>query len=256
LLCINLSSNDFVGHAFGPNSLECEDMTYRTDRQLGVFFQWLDETVGAGKWTFALTADHGVAPIVEYAQQFHLRAKRSPLGKADEVKAKLEARLHEQLGISSNEKPLVQKVEDYQVFLQQDYPLLSPADRFAEAQKIVRDWLLAQPDVVAAFTREELIKTGTGKLFQQVQRGFHPRRSGDVLFVLAPYCVPGAKGTTHGSPWHYDTHVPLLLIGCGIRRGEFNQDVSPASLAATVAELAGVDHPSAAIEPSLRDALK
>jgi len=68
--------------------------------------------------------------------------------------------------------------------------------------------------------------------------------------------VPGAKGTTHGSPWHYDTHVPLLLIGCGIQHGAFKNEVSPASLAATVAELAGVDHPSAAIEPSLRDALK
>src|SRR5439155_24440400 len=157
LLCINLSSNDFVGHAFGPNSLEVEDMTYRTDRQLGEFLRWLDETIGAGKWTFALTADHGVAPIVEYAQQFHLPAKRSPLGKAEEVKAKLEARLHEQLGISSVDKPLVQKVEDYQIFLQQDHPLLGQADRFGTAQEIVRDWLLAQPYVVAAFTREELV---------------------------------------------------------------------------------------------------
>jgi hypothetical protein len=154
------------------------------------------------------------------------------------------------------EKPLVQKVEDYQIFLQQDHPLFSDSDRFDAAQKIVRDWLLAQPYVVAAFTREELVKTGTGKLFQQVQRTFHPRRGGDVLFVLAPYCMPGAKGTTHGSPWHYDTHVPLLLIGNGIQQGQFTRDVSPASLAATVAELAGVDQPSACVEPPLREALK
>ncbi len=89
LLCINLSSNDFVGHAFGPHSLEVEDMVYRTDRQLGEFLRWLDQTIGVGNWSFALTADHGVAPVVEYAQQFHLPAKRSPLGKVDEVKAKL-----------------------------------------------------------------------------------------------------------------------------------------------------------------------
>ena len=60
---------------------------------------------------------------------------------------------------------------------------------------MIRDWLLEQPYVVAAFTREDLIRPGSGKLFQQVQRTFHPRRSGDVLFVLAPYTVPGAKGT-------------------------------------------------------------
>src|SRR5205807_6196885 len=121
LLCINLSSNDFVGHDFGPHSLEVEDMTYRTDRQLADFLRFLDEQVGPGEWTFALTADHGVAPIVEYAQQFRLPAVRSPLGKAENVKSKLEARLRDCLHTPIVEKPLVQKVEDYQVFLQHDH---------------------------------------------------------------------------------------------------------------------------------------
>jgi len=255
LLCINLSSNDFVGHDFGPHSLEVEDMTYRTDRQLGDFLRFLDEQIGTGKWTLALTADHGVAPVVEYAQQFRLPAKRSPLGKTDEVKSKLESLLRQRLSAGSTEKPLVQKVEDYQVFLQQDHPLLA-GDGFFTAQTIVRDWLLEQPYVVAAFTREDLVRSGTGKLFGQVQRTFHPQRSGDVLFVLAPYTVPGTKGTTHGSPWHYDTHVPLLLIGCGIRAGHFVNEVSPAAIASTVAELAGVDCPSANAESPLREALQ
>jgi hypothetical protein len=251
LMCINLSSNDFVGHAFGPHSLEVEDMTYHTDRQLGEFFRWLDDNVGRGRWAFALTADHGVAPIVEFAKTLRLPAKRSPLGKADEVKAKLEARLNKEFGAM----PMVQKVEDYQIFLQNDHFLLDGLN-FAAAQNIVRDWLLAQEDVVAAFTREELMKTGEGKLFQQVQRTFHPRRSGDVLFVLAPYCVPGAKGTTHGSPWHYDTHVPLLLLGAGVKNGQFSRDVSPACVGSTVAELLGVNWPAGNVEEPLREALK
>jgi predicted AlkP superfamily pyrophosphatase or phosphodiesterase len=256
LLCINLSSTDFVGHAFGPHSLEVEDMCYRTDRQLGEFFRWLDDNVGRGKWTFILTADHGVAPIVEYAQQMRLPAKRSPLGKADAVKTKLEAALRRELasGQEPPKKPLVQKVEDYQIFLQADHELLS-GSKFAAAQLIVRDWLLSQNDVVAAFTREELVKTGDGKLLTQVQRTFHPRRSGDVLFVLAPYCVPGARGTTHGSPWHYDTHVPLLLVGSGIKPGHFEREVSPAAIASTVAELLGIDYPSANAEDPVQEAL-
>jgi predicted AlkP superfamily pyrophosphatase or phosphodiesterase len=256
LLCINLSSNDFVGHAFGPHSLEVEDTTYHTDVQLGDFFRWLDEKIGAGKWTFALTADHGVAPVVEYAQQFRLPAKRSPLGKTDQVKARLEARLRERLAAAATDKPLVQKAEDYQIFLQQDHPLLTKPGNYLLAQTIVRDWLLEQEYVVAAFTRDELVKTGSSKLFQQVQRTFHPRRSGDVLFVLAPYTVPGAKGTTHGSPWHYDTHVPLLLLGCGVKNGQFRTEVSPAAIAPTLAEIAGINHPSAAAEPPLREALR
>lgn len=255
LLCINLSSNDFVGHAFGPHSLEVEDMVYRTDRQLGEFLRWLDQRIGAGKWSFALTADHGVAPIVEYAQQFRIPAKRSPLGKVDEVKAKLEKLLREQLDVAPGDKTLVQKVEDYQVFLREDHEALAKPGNFSLAQTIVRDWVLAQPYAMAAFTRDELVKTGDSKLFQQVQRTFHPQRSGDVLFVLAPYTVPGAKGTTHGSPWRYDTHVPLLLIGNGIKNGRFTREVSPACVASTVAELAGVDYPSANAEKPLSEAL-
>jgi predicted AlkP superfamily pyrophosphatase or phosphodiesterase len=260
LLCINFSSNDYVGHAFGPHSLEVEDMVYRTDLQLGEFFRYLDQQVGAGKWTFAMTADHGVAPIVEYAKQFHLPAARNVLGGTGEVKKKLEALLRQQLDVPADAKPLVQKVEDYQIFLQRDHAAFSgPGDvqQFEVAQTIVRGWLLEQPRVAGAFTRTELVRgSGTSKLFQQVQRTFHPRRSGDVLFAMEPYCVPGSKGTTHGSPWHYDTHVPMLLIGGGIKNGTFDRPVSPACLASTVAELAGVNYPSGNVEEPLREALK
>lgn len=257
ILCINLSSNDFVGHAFGPHSLECEDMTYHTDRQLGDFLRFLDEQVGVGRWTFGLTADHGVAPIVEYAKQFHLPAIRAPLGKAADMMAKLESRLRGQLQVAAGEKPLVQKVEDFQVYLQHDHPAFQKPDKpgFQLAQRIVRDWLLDQPHVAAALTRDELAGSVQGKLNQQMQRAFHPRRSGDVVFVLDPYCIPGAKGTTHGSPWHYDTHVPLLLLGCGIQNGQHQRPVSPACLASTFAELLNVAYPSANIEQPLREAL-
>jgi predicted AlkP superfamily pyrophosphatase or phosphodiesterase len=260
LLCINFSSNDYVGHAFGPHSLEVEDMTYRTDLQLAEFLNWLDANIGAGNWTFGLTADHGVAPIVEYARQFKLPAVRNPLGKLDEVKARLEARLREQLRVHPTmDKPLVQKVEDNQVYLQHEHPVFvreDTEDKFRLAQRIVRDWLLDRPHVVAAATRDELAGGGEGQLQSQLQRAFHPRRSGDVLYVCAPYCLPGSKGTTHGSPWHYDTHVPCLWLGAGIAPGgTFDRPVSPACFASTVAELAGCNWPSANTEQPLREAL-
>jgi len=78
-----------------------------------------------------------------------------------------------------------------------------------------------------------------------------------VLFVCAPYCVPGSKGTTHGSPWHYDTHVPLHLLGAGVVPGrQFDRPVSPACLASTAAQLVGCDWPSANVEEPLREALR
>ena len=218
LLCINFSSNDYVGHAFGPHSLEVEDITYRTDLQLGEFLRFLDQQVGAGNWTFALTADHGVAPIVEYATQFKLPAHRNPLGKMADVKAKLEALLREQAGRADGRPAADAEGRGFSrlsaarpsgLHAQQE----DKTDLFALAQAIVRDWLLDQPFVAAARTREEMAGGGDGPLNPMFQRAWHPRRSGDVLFCYASYCVPGSKGTTHGSPWHYDTHVPMLLLG-------------------------------------------
>ncbi|MDX1946884.1 MAG: alkaline phosphatase family protein [Pirellulaceae bacterium] len=255
LLCINFSSNDYVGHAFGPHSLEVEDITYRTDLQLAEFLTWLDGAVGQGNWTFALTADHGVAPIVEYAQQYRLPAHRNPLGKLDEAKLKLEQHLRGQLGVAAAEnKPLVLEFDENQIFFQPGHAALDGA-RFGQAQQIARDWLLTQPFVAIAATRDDLLRGGEGELNTAMRRTFHPRRSGEVLYFLAPYCVPGTKGTTHGSPWHYDTHVPLLLLGSGIRPGKYPRPVSQACLASTVAELVGVNYPSANVEGPLSEAL-
>jgi hypothetical protein len=144
--------------------------------------------------------------------------------------------------------------------LQHDHPAFGGdrENKFLLAQTIVRDWLLDQPHVVAALTRDELAAggEGQGQLNRQLQRAFHPRRSGDVLYVLAPYCIPGGKGTTHGSPWHYDTHVPCLLLGAGIVKGaHYDRPVSPACLATTVAELVGCDWPAGNVEQPLREAL-
>jgi hypothetical protein len=142
------------------------------------------------------------------------------------------------------------KVED-SGFLQHDHRHSRTApSRFLLAQRVVRDWLLGQPKVAAAFTRDELVRGGgEGKLFQQVQRTFHPRRSGARL--LAPVCVPGSSTVSVA----HDTHVPLLLIGSGVQHGTFDRPVSPACLASTVAELVGVDYPSANVEQPLREAL-
>jgi len=234
-------------------------MTYHTDVQLGQLMDWLDEHVGQGQWTLALTADHGVAPIVEYAKRQRLPAVRNPLGSLSAAKTKLEARLRVQLHAGTGDMPIVQKFDDEQVYLQHDHPVFTKddhEDKFQLAQRVVRDWLLDQPHVAAARTRDELSAGGQGQLNGQLQRAFHPRRSGDVLYVLAPYCVPGGKGTTHGSPWHYDTHVPCLLVGAGIvPGGQHHRPVSPACLASTVAELAGCNWPSANAEQPLREAL-
>ncbi|MEO6625714.1 MAG: alkaline phosphatase family protein, partial [Burkholderiaceae bacterium] len=259
ILAINLSSNDYVGHSFGPHSLEVQDLTYRTDRQLGEFLRFVEKQLAGKPWVLALTADHGVAPLVQYAKERGLPAARNPLGDLKVLQAKLEAHLRSELKAretDKTDKPLVQKLSENQVYLQQDHPALA-GESFLLAQRITRDFLLRESAVVAAVTREQLLAGGgEGKLNAQFRRAFHPRRSGDVLFVMAPYMVPGTSCTTHGSPWQYDTHVPLLLLGPSIKPGRYERPTSPAALAATLSRLLEIESPSAAVEEPLVEAIK
>lgn len=267
VLCISLSPNDIVGHSFGPYSREVADITLRTDLMLGEFAAYVDSRMGTAPWLFVLCADHGVAPIPEHAAKLKLRSARQPLGKAADLGKLIEARLVTQLGSPADDKKYVQFVGEFEVFLQRDLPELA-GDHYLTAQRAVRDFLLEQPSVAAAYTRETLLTgefltvAGAGGmgaatageslgLLPAFQRSFHPRRSGDVMFALEPDMIPsGGNHATHGSPWVYDSHVPLFIMGKGIRAGSYERPVSPAAIAPTLARLLRVQCPPACeVEP-------
>ena len=197
--------------------------------------------------------------------QIH-NAKRNPLGDLKVVRERLDAMLRKELelgsaGTEGGAEKVILDLDANQVYLNHEHtkmrgPLLSAA------QRIVRDWLVAQPYVAAAATRDELLGGGGARLLQQLRLSFHPGRSGDILFVYTPYAIPGSttanakpKGTTHGSPWHYDTNVPLLLLGTGIAPGRYERRVSPAQLAPTVSRLFGINSPGGCVEDALHEAL-
>ena len=129
-------------------------------------------------------------------------------------------------------------VIESQIYLRNDHPALK-GSAFVEAQRLTRDWLLSQQHVAAAITREQILSGGlNGPLETALRLSFHPRRSGDVLFCLEPYDIQGNVAATHGSPWDYDTHVPLLVLEQGhaapaarVPAGEFRRRVSPACIA-------------------------
>jgi len=307
LLAINLSSNDYVGHMHGPYSLEVEDMTYRTDLALAALFDDVAARMKDRRWLMVITADHGVSPIPEWAQKRKLHAKRNPLGEVDRktymipaAMERLETHLRDLLKLPSvkalaaksgdaeaaageapakpgpaktapakpsTEPRLVLAVIENQVYLNWEHPALPPA-RAGLVQRMARDWLLDQEGVALAMTREQLLSGGaTTEIEQMVRRSFHARRSGDVIFVLDPYHFHGEAGTSHGSPYHYDTHVPLLLLDgynaeTGMRpepgmisQGRFDRRVSPAAIAPTLAKLLGIDPPSGCVEEPLREAV-
>jgi predicted AlkP superfamily pyrophosphatase or phosphodiesterase len=257
ILCVNLSSNDYVGHAYGPQSLEVEDITYRTDRQLKEFWDFVKQQVGNNHGvTLAITADHGVCPLPEYlTAQGVQRTGRDPLGGPAKVQAKLEPLLRSRLRLMDVEEPLIERVESNQIYLANKHPALE-GDNYAAAQRVCRDWLLDQRGIHTAATRADLLASqGGGAINAALMKTFHPERSGDVLWIYEPYYLCGGSGTTHGSPWRYDTHVPMILIGHGIEHGTFERRVSPAMLAATVAHLIGVQPPAACVEEPLHEAL-
>ncbi len=257
MLCIGLSSNDYVGHAYGPQSLEVQDITFRTDRELGKLMRWLDERVGAGRWTFGLSSDHGVGPVPEYATALRLRAARNPLGEPAQLAAKLEERLRHGLGITASGKPLVARAEGVEVFLDHSQPELA-GERLFAARRIVRQALLDDPWVAVAYTQDELMAMpiGGAGLPEQFRLTMHPKRSGDVLFAMVPNVLQGTKNVaSHGSPWQYDRHVPLLFWGAGIKPGSYDEVASPGCLGTTFARLLQVDPPAAASVPALESVL-
>jgi predicted AlkP superfamily pyrophosphatase or phosphodiesterase len=241
LLAINLSSNDYVGHAYGPDSPEVLDAAVRTDRQLADFFAFLDQAVpgGLGGVLLAVTADHGVAPVPGAAREAKL-----PAGAFDEeaVAAAAERALQAAYGPGKWVTALVE------ANLYLDLAALDAHQvQHAAAEDVAAAAVGRLPGIYAAYGRTRILegrlpRTDVG---DRIERSFHPQVSGDVVLVSEPFWVPGKlSGTTHGSPYAYDTHVPLLLSGPGIRPGRYAARVSTLDLAPTLADLLGLLPPA------------
>ena len=242
LLCVSFSSNDAVGHTWGPDSQEVLDVTLRSDRLVRRFLEHLDRRVGRGKYVVVLTADHGVCPLPEVARRRGLVSSRMP---EHRLRQGAEAFLHKTFGAAEKTK-CVDRLENEAIALNGAW-IRSSGLTSAKVEAALAGWLRQQPGVKAAYTRTELQGREPGDdLGRAVWKSFHPVRSGDVLFVTAPYhFLSGAMtGTTHGTPHEYDTHVPLLAYGPGVRPGPRRESVTPQAAAAIVSRALGVPPPS------------
>lgn len=244
LLTLSFSSNDAVGHAWGPDSQEVLDVTLRSDQIMARLLQTLDAKVGKGRYVLAMTADHGVCPLVENSLQQGRTAERAQPAAAPKV----EAFLTERYGDRKKEK-WVEAVSGPWVYLKRK-AIQASGEQPADVEKALAGWLLEQSGVEGVYTRTALTTPGatldaTGRM---VALSFYPERCGDVYVLLRPYCLPSgsATGTTHGSPWEYDTHVPLVVFGTGVQPGVREARVSPLAAAVILARAAGIDPPAGA----------
>jgi predicted AlkP superfamily pyrophosphatase or phosphodiesterase len=249
LLCISFSCNDPVGHTWGPDSQEVLDVTLRADRVVKELLTYLDLKVGKGKYVVAVTADHGVCPLPEVSVKQGRIADRISMSSVAQAATK---HLSEQFADGQKENWIEASSGPW---LYLNHAVLNRRKVTSpEVEAALAAWLRKQDGVQEAYTRSQF-KKGIAEgdvIGQMAARSFYPDRSGDVLLILKPYHLfssPLGTGTTHGTPHPYDTHVPLLVLGPGIRPGARKDKVTPQATASILARCLGIKPPAGATFP-------
>ena len=246
LLLLSFSSNDSVGHAWGPDSQEVFDTTLRTDLLIRDLLLFLDKEVGKNNYVIALSADHGVCPLPEVSKTKGLDAGRLA---TDKFSKEIEAALQEKFGKLAAPAKYLEAFSDTSAYL--NYATLKAnAINLDDATGFIKTWAGTQPAILSAYTSKEisLASTSSDPLLVSVSKSWFKGRSGDICFILKPYYIPGTylTGTTHGSPHSYDTHVPLIAFGGGIKSLVIKEKVSPQLAASIIAEGIGISAPTSA----------
>ncbi len=241
-LAISLSTPDYIGHTFGPNSVEAEDGFLRLDRDLGNFLSFLDEKVGKGQYLLFLSADHGAAHIPGLMDEHKIPAGHTD-GQA--IQTELNKLIKDKYGIDQG----VIGIINYQVFLNKVAIDSKRKSDEPAIRKLIMEYLLKQPGVQRVFETESLNETTLpAKLKEMVANGYFPSRCGDIQIILEPQWIDGfVKGTTHGAWNPYDAHIPLLWYGWNIKTGKTNREISMMDIAPTLAAMLHVQMPSGSI---------
>ncbi|HXN22610.1 MAG TPA: alkaline phosphatase family protein [Candidatus Dormibacteraeota bacterium] len=240
-LGISFSTLDLAGHAYGPRSREVQDVLVRLDRTLGEFLAHLDSTVGRANYVVALTADHGVAPLPIEMQKAGFDAGWiSSTEVIDKIAKTLAASGHVTAAEAESKPGLM---IDGDVWLKAG--LYERLKQDAKALRGVIDAIAAMPGVARVFRGDELIgqQSNSDRLVRSAAASYVPGRSGDLIILPRPYWIfggNGSTGTSHGSPYDYDQRVPVILMGGGIKPGEYLVETTPADIAPTLAFLCGI----------------
>ena len=262
LLSVSFSANDHIGHRFGPYSQEAMDITLRVDRQIASLLDFVDVRVGLANTIVVFSADHGVSPMPEHATMIKLPARRP---------AKQELLKIVQDGLRARYARKDRPADDYLRMFGKEAGLINNnfyLNRAAlardgidldECENVVGEAAMRMSGVSRYFTRTQLEKSPpptSDVIARRMHHGFNPKRSGDVIVVLEPYnilyTVPDDPDesrltTTHGSPYSYDTHVPLIIMGRDFAAGSYAQAASPADVATSLAMALNIQSPSCSV---------
>jgi predicted AlkP superfamily pyrophosphatase or phosphodiesterase len=249
LLSISFSSNDSVGHTYGPDSPQVRDIALRTDLAIGRLLNQVDKVVGLQHTLVAFTTDHGVAPVPE-----RLRDRSLPGGRM--TTKELFEPIQHALAAKYGEGKWLMATAGSSPYLNYELMETLKLDP-VEVRRTAAAAAIKVPHVARVYTRDQLLlgSVANDRIGGRVLRGFNAQRSGDLEIILEPYWMRQAEGTTHGTPYNYDAHIPLILMGRRITRGEYSQNVALNDLAPTLSTILGIEIPAGSSGRVLTEAL-
>jgi hypothetical protein len=250
LLAVSYSSVDYVGHRDGPESPEIHDMVKRIDKLIGALIDAAEARAGRGSVLVAFTADHGVAPVPEVNQK-----RGMPGGRIvwNTCRAAVEKALNEKFGAGQ----WISFSADGVIYFSPD-PIPGKKLDMAQVQKVAADIIRKQPHIARVYTGTQLAEGALGRdpVDSRVRNGFNSARAPDIFTVTDPYYMFSATGATHGSPYGYDTHVPVIFLGSAIMAGSYSGTIGVEDIAPTLAKLLAIETPSGNAGRVLTEMLK
>ncbi|MCU0402930.1 MAG: alkaline phosphatase family protein [Chitinophagaceae bacterium] len=238
MLAISLSSPDYAGHQFGPNSIEIEDIYLRLDKELELFFNFLDAEVGKGEWLFFLTADHGVAHVPGFMQKNKVAGGSSSslfenLNKLIEAKYKI-----------SN---AILATANYHLYFNK--PAIENARKsLDEVIEYTISEIEKDKSVLMAFDARKMREVNMpAEMLNRYINGYNKKLAGDVIIVNKAGYLGSRIGTTHGAWYPYDAHIPMVFMGWGVKHGRTNRPTYMTDISATIAALLRIQAPNGCI---------
>ena len=237
-LTVSFSSTDYIGHKYGVAAIETEDTYLRLDKDLASFFQFLDTQVGKDNYTLFLTADHAAVHVPAYLQSLKIPAHYIDTKKFKNFILEITKKYF-------NSVELIENISNYQIFLDKEKIESLGLNKNDVADKLAEE-VLNYETIYKAVTAKTLQNTNfTSGVLNSLQNGYNQKFSGDVLMIPYPSTLArGRKGTSHGSGYSYDTHVPLIFYGNGIKQGSSSKKYEIIDIAPTISNLLQIEFPN------------
>ncbi|MCH1596370.1 MAG: alkaline phosphatase family protein [Flavobacteriaceae bacterium] len=251
-ISISYSSTDKIGHRYGVNSIEVQDTYLRLDLELERLLNFLDKNIGYGEYTLFLTADHAAMHVPSF-----LKDSKIPAGHiegsviAEELFKELESRF----GMN-----IIEAINYNEIYLDREAlrELEKKGMTSSQVRQGVAEIMYDIDNIERVYTSDQLRNFGASDSFDRmVFKGYNPKRSGDIFFIQSPGFVDDdPKGSSHSSAMIYDTHVPLIFYGQGIKKGVTSKRTEVTDIAPTLAVLLGIGMPNGTTGTPIEDLLE